>query len=354
MTDCLEIITPTGLRKVGPGQEVFIVAEMSGNHNQSLECAKQIIEAAAEAGVDAIKLQTYTPDTLTIDCDKDYFKVKTNNSWKGETLYSLYQKAFTPWEWQAELKAYGEAKGLIVFSTPFDETAVDFLEELKVPLYKVASFEIGDLELLAKIGQTKKPVIISRGLASVEEINEAINTLKDNGAPTVAILHCISAYPANPEQMNLATIPDLKQKFNEIVGLSDHGLGLVASLTSIALGATIIEKHFTLNRADGGPDAAFSLEPQEMKELVTAIRQATKAIGSPTYEIGKIEEENLVFKRSIFTIAKIEKGEKLTRQNIRCIRPGYGLAPKHLNKVLDMEAVCQIDRGVPLDWKLLK
>ena len=306
MSDYLEIMTPRGLRKIGSGQDVFIVAEMSGNHNQSLERAKQIIQAAAEAGVDAIKLQTYTPDTLTIDCDKDYFQVRTNNSWRGETLYSLYQKAFTPWDWQAELKVYAEQYGLLVFSTPFDDSAVDFLETLQVALYKVASFEIGDLELLAKIAQTKKPVIISRGLASIAEITEALETLKTHGAPSVAILHCISSYPAAIENMNLATIPDLQRRFGCVVGLSDHSLGLVAALSSVALGASIIEKHFTLSRADGGPDAAFSLEPQEMKELVIGVRQATEAIGHPSYETGLTEEDNKVFKRSLFVVRDIK------------------------------------------------
>jgi pseudaminic acid synthase len=348
MPQFIEIMTPKGLRKIGPGQPVFIVAEMSGNHNQDIKRAYKIIDAAAAAGVDAVKLQTYTPDTITIDCDKEYFKIKVNDAWRGRTLYSLYQQAYTPWEWQGELKAYGEAKGLVVFSTPFDETAVDFLEGLNVVLYKVASFEVGDLELLAKIGQTKKPVIMSRGMASIEEIDEALKTLKANGAPVVAVLHCVSSYPAVAEQMNLATIPDIRQRFDCVAGLSDHTLGAVTALTSVALGAAIIEKHFTLKRADGGPDAAFSLEPQEMKELVAAVRQAEKAIGQPTYGAGIGERESKLHRRSLFIVKNIKAGELLTRDNIRSIRPGYGLPPKFISQVLGKKAKYDLARGEPL------
>jgi pseudaminic acid synthase len=348
----INIQMPKGKKIIGPGQPVFIVAEMSGNHNQDIRRAYKIIDAAAAAGVDAVKLQTYTPDTMTIDCDKKCFQVQVNRAWKGRTLYQLYGWAHTPWEWQSKLKDYGEKKGVLVFSTPFDETAVDFLEEMKVKLYKVASFEVGDLELLKKIGQTKKPVILSRGMASFEEIKTAVKTLKQAGAPQIAILHCVSSYPALPEQMNIATIPDIAKKFKVISGLSDHTLGLAVSLASVGLGACIIEKHFTLKRADGGPDAAFSLEPQEMKQLVAGVREAEKAIGRPTYKIGQRESENMVFRRSLFAVADIKKGEKLTRKNIRCIRPGYGLAPKYLDKVKGKTAVCDIERGTPLSWKL--
>lgn len=350
----IKIQTPKGQRLIGPGQPVFIIAEMSGNHNQDINRAYAIIDAAAKAGVDAVKLQTYTPDTMTIDCDKEFFKVKVNDAWKGQSLYQLYSLAHTPWEWQPRLKKYGEKKGVLVFSTPFDETAVNFLEKMKVKLYKVASFEVGDLELLKKIGKTRKPVIISRGLAPLTDIKMAVKTLRDAGASQIAILHCVSSYPALPEQMNLATIADIAKKFKVISGLSDHTLGITASLTSIGLGATIIEKHFTLKRADGGPDANFSLEPQEMKQLVSSIREAEKAIGRPTYKIGKKEQENLIFRRSLFTVSDIKKGEKLTRKNIRCIRPGYGLEPKYLNKVIGRVAICKIDRGTPLAWKLFK
>lgn len=347
------IKTPRGERKIGQGQPVFIIAEMSGNHNLDINRAKAIIDAAVETGVDAVKLQTYTPDTMTIDCDKELFQVKVNDAWKGKSLYELYKTAYTPWEWQKELKEYGESKGVLVFSTPFDETAVDFLEELKVVMYKVASFEITDFELLRKIGQTKKPVMISRGLASFQEIEDAIKILKESGAPSVAVLHCISSYPATPEQMNISTIADLAKRLDVVVGLSDHSLGIIASLTSIGLGANIIEKHFTLRRSDGGSDAAFSLEPEEMSELVKAVREAEIAIGKPNYEVGKKEAENKVFRRSLFVVKDIKKGEQLTRDNVRCIRPGYGMAPKFLPEVLGKMASADIERGTPLTPELI-
>jgi len=342
------IKTPKGERKIGPGNPAFIIAEMSGNHNKDKEKAFQIVDAAVDAGVDAIKLQTYTPDTLTIDCDNDYFKVKVNDSWKGKTLYELYKESYTPWEWQSQLKAYGESKGILVFSTPFDESSVLFLETLNVVLYKVASFEIIDLELLKAIGKTKKPVIISRGLGTKDDISLAIETLKSSGCPQVAVLHCVSSYPADLNQMNLATIPDIAKHFNVVTGLSDHSMGITATLAAVALGANIIEKHFTLRREDGGPDASFSLEPEEMKKLVTTVREVEKSIGKPSYEVGKKELENKVFKRSIFAIEDIKVGEKLTRNNIRVIRPGYGLEPKELQNVLGKKVRKGVKRGTPI------
>lgn len=350
----ITIQTAKGERKIGPGQPVFIIAEMSGNHNQDINRAYKIIDAAAEAGVDAVKLQTYTADTMTIDCDNDYFQVKVNDAWKGQTLYSLYKKAYTPWEWQSKLKKYGESKGLVVFSTPFDNTAVDFLEKMEVVLYKVASFEAVDIPLLKKIGQTKKPVLMSRGMASQEEIELAIKTLKENGAPQVAVLHCVSSYPAVPEQMNLATIPDIAKKYDVISGLSDHTIGATASIAGVALGASIIEKHFTLRRSDGGPDAGFSLEPEELKQLVNSIRETEKAIGNPAYSIGKKESENQVFRRSLIAVKDIKKGEKFTSENVRSIRPGHGLAPKFYDEIIGKNAAVDIERGVPLSWKLVK
>lgn len=342
------INTPKGERKIGPGCPTFIIAEMSGNHNQDIGRAFKIIDAAVEAGVDAVKMQTYTADTLTIDCDNKYFQVKVNDSWKGQTLYELYKKAYTPWEWQKQLKEYGEKKGILVFSSPFDETAVDFLESLNVSLYKVASFEIVDLELLKKIGSTHKPVIISRGMASLEEIGQAISVLKEAGASQVAVLHCVSSYPAMAEQMNLVTIPDIAKRFNVISGLSDHSLGIVAAITSVALGASIVEKHFTLARAEGGPDSAFSLEPFEMKQLVESIREVELAKGEPTYISGAKEAENIVFRRSLFVVKDIKKGEKFTKENVRCIRPGYGLAPKYLPEILGKDSREDIFRGTPI------
>jgi len=353
------IKTPTRLRrqegnkKIGPGNPVFIIAEMSGNHNQDIKKAYKIIDAAAKAGVDAIKLQTYTADTITLDCDNKYFQVKVNKAWKGQTLYSLYKKAYTPWEWQPKLKKYAEKKGLIFFSTPFDNTAVDFLEKMNVPLYKVASFEVVDIPLLQRIGKTKKPVIMSRGMSTVEELKLAIKTLKASGCPQVAILHCVSSYPAKPEQMNLATIPDLVKKFKVIAGLSDHSLGTAASIASVALGGCIVEKHLTLFRAEGGPDAGFSLEPDEFKELVKSIREVEKAIGQPSCMPGEKEKESIIFRKSLFVVKDIKKGEKITPENVRSIRPGHGLASKYYDEVLGKTANKKIERGTPLSWKLI-
>lgn len=348
------IKTPKGKRTIGPGNPVFIIAEISGNHNQSYEKAKKIIDAAINAGVDAIKLQTYTQDTLTIDCDNKYFQIKVNDAWKGQTLYSLYKKAHTPWEWQPKLKKYAEKKGVLTFSTPFDNTAVDFLEKMDVELYKVASFEIVDIPLLKKIGKTKKPVILSRGMASKDEIKLAVKTLKESGCSQVAVLHCVSSYPAIPEQMNLATIPDIAKKFKVVSGLSDHTLGITIPIASVSLGASIIEKHFTLSRSEGGPDAGFSLEPDELKQLVQSVREVEKAIGKPSYIIEKKEAENIIFRKSLFVVENIKSGEKFTEKNIRSIRPGYGISPKYYTKIIGKEAKKNIKRGTPLSRPLIK
>jgi len=350
----IEIKTPKGKRKIGPGQPVFIIAEMSGNHNQSFARAKKIIDKAVEAGVDAIKLQTYTADTLTINSNSKYFQVKVNDDWAGQTLYSLYKKAYTPWHWQPKLKKYAEKKGVLVFSSPFDVTAVDFLEKMNVQIYKVASFEIGDIPLLKRIGRTKKPVIISRGLASVEEIKLAIKVLKENGTKQIAVLHCVSSYPASSEQMNLATISDIAKKFKVVSGLSDHSLGVVVPIASVALGANIIEKHFTLKRSEGGPDASFSLEPEELKQMVSAIRDVQKAVGKPTYKISKKESENIIFKKSIFVVEDVKKEEKFTDKNIRIIRPGNGISPKYYNSIIGKVSNKNIRRGTPFNNKLIK
>ena len=343
-----------GKRKIGPGYPVFIIAEMSGNHNQDIKKAYKIIDAAVEAGVDAIKLQTYTADTITIDCDKKYFQVKVNDAWKGQTLHSLYKKAHTPWEWQPKLKKYAEKKGLVFFSTPFDNTAVDFLEKMKVKLYKVASFEVVDIPLLERIGKTKKPVIMSRGMASLQEIKLAIKTLKKYGSPQVAILHCVSSYPARPEEMNLATIPDIEKRFNVIVGLSDHTLGQEASIASVSLGANIIEKHITLSRLDGGSDAGFSLEPDEFKALVRSVRIVEKSIGTPSYIAGKKESENIVFRKSLFVVKDVKKGEVFTEDNIRSIRPGHGLESKYYHSIIGKKSVVDVEFGEPLNWSMVK
>lgn len=342
-----------GKRKVGKGHPAFIIAEMSGNHNQSYKKAVAIIDAAASAGVDAVKLQTFKPEEHTIDCDNKYFQVKVNDAWKGDTLYSLYKKVHTPWQWQAKLKKYAEAKGLICFSSPGHESAVDFLEGIGVHLYKVASFEIVDPALLTRIGKTKKPVILSRGLASIQDIRFAIKTLKAAGCPAVAVLHCVSSYPAKPEQMNLRTIPDIAKRFGVVSGLSDHTLGTTVAVTSVALGASMLEKHVTISRKDGGPDAEFSLEPHELKEMVTSVREAEAALGEATYKVGKRESENIVFRRSLFAVADIEKGEVLTKENIRSIRPGYGLSPKELPQILGKKSARKITRGTPLTRSLI-
>jgi pseudaminic acid synthase len=342
-----------GNRKIGPGNSTFIVAEVSGNHNQSYKRAVKIIDAAIEAGVDAIKLQTCSPDTLTIDSNKKWFRI-TKGPWRGQNLYQLYKKAYTPWDWQSKLKKYAEDKGVLLFSTPVDTTAVDFLENLKVKVYKIASFELVDTGLLERIGKTKKPVIISRGMASLEEIKLALKILYKNGTRQIAILHCVSDYPADPKDMNLSTIPDLTKKFKVVTGLSDHTLGVTTSIAAVALGASIIEKHVTIKRSDGGPDAAFSLEPKELRELVVAIREVEQSLGKPMYKVAKVEEKNIIFRRSLFVIKDMKKGEKFTKENIRSIRPGYGLAPKYINKILNKIATKDIERGTPLSWKLIK
>lgn len=340
-------------KKIGEGQPVFIVAEISGNHNQNIKRAKELAKRACESGADAVKIQTYTPDTLTIDCKNKWFQVKVNEAWKGKTLYELYKTAYTPWEWQKELKEIVESYGKIFFSTAYDETAVDFLEKMKIPAYKVASFEITDIELLKKIAKTKKPVIISQGMASLDELKLALLTLKKNGIKQVAVLHCVSSYPAKPEEMNLATIPDIRRRFGVVAGLSDHTLTTSVAVASVSLGASIIEKHFTLRRADGGPDASFSLDPEEFKVLVESVRQVEKAIGKVNYGVGKEELENIVFRRSLFVVKDVKKGEKFTRENLKSIRPGYGLSPKYFKTVLGKKIKKTTRKGTPLSWDLI-
>lgn len=349
----ISIKTPRGKRLIGPGQPAFIVAEMSGNHNHSLKRAYQIIDQAARAGADAVKIQTYTPDTITLDCDNDFFQVKVNKAWKGQSLHQLYQKAYTPWAWQPRLKKYAEKKGLVLFSTPFDSTAVDFLEKMKVRLYKVASFEVVDIPLLQRIGKTKKPVIISRGMSNLAELKLALKTLRQAGCPQVAVLHCVSSYPAKPDGMNLKTIPDLAKRLKVISGLSDHSLGPLVPLTAVALGASIIEKHLTLKRSDGGPDAAFSLEPAELKRLVKEIRETEKSIGRPMYQVAENEKESVTFRKSLFVVKDIKQGEKITIQNVRSIRPGYGLLPKYFTSILGKKIKKNLEAGTPLAWKFI-
>jgi len=332
-------------------KSVFIIAELSGNHHQKLDEALKLIDAAAEAGVDAVKTQTYTADTITINSDKKYFQVKVNNAWKGQTLHSLYQKAYTPWEWFPKMKARAESHGLAFFSSVFDITSVDFMEKLGVDFYKVASFEVVDIPLLEKIGKTKKSVIMSKGMATTAEIRLAIKTLRQNGCPDITILQCVSSYPAKPEEMNLLTIPDIARRFKVEVGLSDHTLGNHVAVAAVALGAKIIEKHLTLRRSDGGPDAAFSLEPAEFKNLVSDIRDIEQALGKVKYGPGKGEQKNIIFRKSLFVVKDIKKGEQFTAENVRSIRPGHGLSPKFYRAVLSKKAKTDLEKGTPLAWR---
>ena len=332
---------------------IYIVAELSANHGGSLEHAAKTIRAAAKAGANAVKLQTYTADTLTIDCDNQYFRIGGGTVWDGKTLYSLYKEAYTPWEWHADLEKVAKECGLDFFSTPFDETAVDFLEELGVPCHKVASFELVDIPLLRKVGSTHKPVIMSTGMASEEEIHEAVETLRKAGCTDLTLLKCTSSYPAEPKDANLLTIPDMAAKFGCPVGISDHTIGIAVPVAAVGLGICMIEKHFTLSRADGGPDSSFSLEPAEFKELVEAVRLAEQALGTICYGGTDSETKTKIFRRSLFAVKDIKKGELFTKENVRSIRPGYGMLPRELDNVLGKSAVCDIACGTPLRAELL-
>ncbi|MDA8090432.1 MAG: pseudaminic acid synthase [Nitrospiraceae bacterium] len=337
---------------IGKDSPVFLIAEMSANHNQSFDDAVTIIRAAKEAGADAIKIQTYTPDTITIDSNKEYFRIK-GGLWDGENLYGLYKKAYTPWEWQPRLKKIADELGIILFSTPFDKTAVDFLHEMDVPAYKVASFELVDIPLIEYISSKGKPVIMSVGMATLGEIEDAVKAARNAGAPEIALLKCTSAYPAPYDEINLRTIPHLASAFDVVAGLSDHTTGIAVPVASVALGAKIIEKHFTLSRARGGPDAAFSLEPHEFKAMAEAIRAAEKAVGTVHYGLAEGEKASRVFRRSLFVVRDIKAGEIFTEENVRSIRPGHGLAPKYVKKVLGKKAAKDIEKGTPLSWDML-
>lgn len=339
-------------RKIGEGYPVYVVAEMSANHNQDYEQAAEIVRAAKEAGADAIKLQTYTPDTLTIDCDNTHFRIK-GTIWEGRNLYQLYTEAYTPWDWQPKLKILADSLGLEFFSTPFDSTAVDFLENTGIPAYKVASFELVDLPLLRRIARCGKPIILSTGMASLAEIDEAVQAIRGAGGRDLVLLKCTSAYPSPPEEMNLRAIPHLRDSFGVPAGLSDHTLGVAVPIAAAALGACLIEKHLTLSRKSGGPDCAFSLEPKEFKEMVKAVRTTEKALGSVQYgSIGK-EKEGLNFRRSLFAVKDIKSGDEFSESNIRSIRPASGLHPKYYNDILGKRAKTDIKRGTPLSWDLL-
>lgn len=330
----------------------YIIAEMSANHAGSKEHAKEIIHAAKEAGADCVKIQTYTADTLTIDCNNEYFNL-TEGTWKGENLYHLYEKAYTPWDWQPELMEEARKVGLDFFSTPFDKTAVDFLEEMNVEFYKIASFELIDLPLIEYVASKGKPMIISTGMASLGEIQEAVDAVRRAGNPQLALLKCSSSYPAIPKDMNLKTIPNMKEVFGVPVGLSDHSMGDIAAVTAVALGASIIEKHFCLGRDIENPDSSFSMEPAEFRAMVEHIRQAETALGAVSYHVTESEMSDRRNRRSLFVVQDIKKGELLTEQNVRSIRPGHGLSPKYLPQVLGQAAICDIKRGTPLQFELI-
>jgi pseudaminic acid synthase len=342
-----------GQKKIGTRFPIYIIAELSANHNQDFNQAVKLIHAAKEAGADAVKIQTYTPDTMTIDCDNEYFNIGKGTIWEGNNLHSLYREAYTPWEWQPELKKIANDLGMDLFSTPFDYSSIDFLESMDVPAYKVASFEIVDIPLIRKIAQTGKPVILSTGMASLAEIEEAIHIIRKEGNDQIALLKCTSAYPALPEEMNLRTIPHLAEMFDVPVGLSDHTLGISVPVAAVALGACIIEKHFTLSRQKPGPDSAFSIEPPEFNAMVKAIRETEKALGRVCYKVSEHEKDSQVFRRSLFVVKDMKKGESFTEENVRSIRPGFGLHPRYLEIVIGRLASCDIDRGTPLRWEYI-
>lgn len=339
-------------RPIGADHSPYIIAELSGNHNGDLDRALALVDAAASTGADAVKLQTYTADTITIDADAPEFRI-SGGLWDGRSLYELYQEASTPWDWHAALFKRAEEHGLHCFSSPFDHTAVDFLEGLNAPAYKIASFELVDTPLIRKAAGTGKPLIMSTGIANYAEIEEALKAARTGGAECVALLHCISAYPAKPEEMRLQTIEALAAAFGVTVGLSDHTLGSAVTVASIARGATIIEKHLTLARSDGGPDADFSLEPQEFKQLVDDARMAHAAMGAPRYDRAGVGGSNAQFRRSLYVVADVAAGAELTPENVRSIRPGHGLAPKHYDTVLGRTAGRDLKRGEALTWDML-
>jgi N-acetylneuraminate synthase len=340
-------------RRIEPGEQVYIIAEMSANHNQSFDEAVRIIQAAKEAGADAIKLQTYTPDTITINADNEYFRIGKGAIWEGRYLYDLYGEAYMPWEWQPKLKEVANELDLDLFSSPFDYTAADFLEQMNVPAYKIASFEIVDLPLIRRVAQTGKPIIMSTGMASLSEIEEAVTVAREAGCHQLALLKCTSAYPAPPGEMNLRTIPHLASAFDVPTGLSDHTLGIAVPVAAIALGACMIEKHFTLSRAVSGPDSAFSLEPHEFRAMVDAVRVAEKALGQVHYGVSEREAISRHFRRSLFVVRDMKAGEEFTSENVRSIRPGHGLHTRHLEAVIGRRASRDIRRGTPLGWPLI-
>lgn len=343
-----------GNRLIGSSQKPFIIAEMSGNHNQSLERALKIVDLAAEAGVDAVKLQTYTPDTMTLDIHTGEFFIESEtNIWKGQSLYNLYKEAYTPWEWHEAIFERCKKHGLLAFSSPFDETAVDFLETLNVPAYKIASFENIDIPLIKKVAATGKPVIISTGMATVAELDEAVQAVRSEGNDQIILLKCTSTYPATPENSNLATISHMRELFGVEVGLSDHTMGIGAAVAAVGLGATVIEKHFTTSRAEGGVDAAFSLEPHEMKMLVAETERAWLSLGVVHYGPTNAEKPSLEHRRSLYVTEDLKAGDTITKENVRAIRPGHGLPPKYYDIVLGKTIKKDVKKGTPLSWDIL-
>jgi pseudaminic acid synthase len=343
-----------GKRTIGAGQPVYVIAEVSANHHQSFDEAAKIIRAAKDAGADAVKLQTYTPDTMTIASDRQEFQMAGGTIWDGRSLHDLYAEAYTPWEWQPKLKRVACELGLDLFSTPFDTSAVDFLEEMGVPAHKVASFELVDIPLIQKIARTGKPLIISTGMASLEEIDEAVKAARQAGAKQLALLKCTSAYPAAPEDMNLRSIPELSRHFDVPVGLSDHTMENAVPVTAVALGACIIEKHIILSRSVPGPDSAFSLEPNEFKAMVDSVRVAEKALGRIHFGLCGKESNMRAFRRSLFVVKDVKRGESFTVENVHSIRPGHGLHTRHLPEILGRHAARDVDRGTPLNWDMIE
>ena len=341
-------------RLIGPGYPVFIIAELSANHRQDINIAIESLKAMKDAGADAVKLQTYTPDTITIDCDNEYFQIKHGTIWDGKNLYDLYKEAYTPWEWHPILKKVADEIGLIFFSSPFDRSAVDFLETMNVPTYKVASLEITDIPLIEYIASKGKPVIISTGIATLSDIAEAIDACRRAGNEQVIMLKCTTEYPTPLEDVNIRTISNMMETFNKVVGLSDHTLGISVPIAAVALGACVVEKHFILSKDLGGPDASFSLDPQEFASMVKSIREVEKALGKVSYELSEKTLKSREFCRSLFVVEDMKKGETLTSKNIRSIRPGYGLKPKYINDVFGQIARRNINRGTPLAWQLIE
>ncbi|MES2330086.1 MAG: pseudaminic acid synthase [Bacteroidota bacterium] len=344
-----------GKHIIGSGATPFIIAEMSGNHNQSLDRALAIVDAAAKTGAHALKLQTYTADTITLDVEENEFKIQDeNNLWNGKTLHKLYGEAYTPWEWHKPIMDRAKELGLICFSSPFDESAVDFLETLNVPAYKIASFENNHLPLIKKAAATGKPLIISTGMASLEELHDAVNTARDAGCKELVLLKCTSTYPALPINSNINTLPDMRKMFGCEIGLSDHTMGVGVSVAAVTLGAVVIEKHFTLSRADGGVDSAFSLEPAEMASLVIETERAWQSLGEIKYGPTKAEEGSLVFRRSLYISQDMKAGEIITAENMRCVRPAKGLAPKYYTELLGRKINTDVKKGTPLQWNLVE